>query len=116
MAETLLEEFVVDVFAVGGEDGAAADEAGNHRERGFKNRQSKRNDGDGNGDDGRSFLCAFQSQRAQQETDEETAGISEKDGGWVEVIAKKAEDCASQRNGHHGNQSWPVEQGNHERN
>jgi hypothetical protein len=50
--QTMLQQFVVDVLAIGGENGTAADPAAQNGQRGFQDRQSERNDGDGDGDDG----------------------------------------------------------------
>ena len=60
MGEAVLQEFVMDVFAVGGEDGASADQAAKNGERGFENRQSEGNHRNGDRHDGRSFLRASQ--------------------------------------------------------
>ena len=56
----MLQQFVVDVLAVGGEDGASADQAADDGERRFQNRQAERNDRDRDGNDGRSLLRALQ--------------------------------------------------------
>ena len=60
------------------------------------------------------FLRPFQSERAEQKADEETAGISQKDGRRIEVVAQKTKDRASQRNGHHRDQGKSVQQRNYE--
>src|SRR5580700_165664 len=102
MGEAMLQELVMDVLAVGGKDGASADQAADDGERGFKNRQAEGDNGNCDCDDGGGFLRSGQSECAEHESNEETAGVSQENGRWVEVIAQKAEDRAGQRHGHHG--------------
>ena len=56
----MLQELVVNVLAIGGEDGTSADEAADDGEGRFENRQAERNYWDGDGDDGRGFLRSFE--------------------------------------------------------
>ena len=110
----MLQKFVMDVFAVGGEDGASADQAANDGERRFQNRQAERHDRDGDGDNGGSFLRAFERQGAEHESDEEAAGVSQEDRGGIEVEAQEAEDRAGQGDGHHRDQRRSAQQGHDE--
>src|ERR1017187_10377961 len=113
MGHAVLQQFVVNVFAIGSEDRTSANQATDDGERGFQNRQAKRNDRDGDGYDGRSLLCSLESQGAQDKADEETAGVSQKNGRGIEVEAEESENRARQRNRHHCDQGGPVEQSHH---
>jgi len=55
-----------------------------------------------------------QSERTEQETDEEAAGVSEKDGRWIEVVAQEAKNRAGQRNSHDRDEGVSVQQRDHE--
>ncbi len=68
----------------------------------------KETDGNGNRDNGGSFLGTSESQRAQYKADEKTAQISQKNGCWIEVVAQEAEDGAGERDGHHRQQGGSV--------
>lgn len=110
VSESVLQEFVVNVLAVGGEDGTSADQAAENGERGFEDGQSERNYRDGDSDDGGRFLGTFESEGAEQESDEEAAGISEENCGGIEVVAQKAKDGAGESDGHHGDEGVTVQE------
>ena len=82
----------MDVLAVGGEDGASADEAANDGENRFKNRQAEGDDGDRDGDDCGRLLRTVEGKGAEEEADEKAAGIAQKDGRGIEVVAQESED------------------------
>src|SRR5215475_8243264 len=98
----------MDVLAIGGKDRAAANETADDREDSFQNRQAEGNNRDRNGDEGGSLLRAVESEGAEKEPDKEAAGISEKDGGGVEVEAKKSDDRAGEGDSHDFNENWTV--------
>src|SRR4029077_6240972 len=86
MGEAVLQQLVMDMLTVSRKNGAPADQAPENRERLFQNRQAEGNNGNGNRDNGGGLLRSCQSERAQQEADEKTARISEKDGRRIEVV------------------------------
>lgn len=96
----MLQELVMDVLVIGGEDGASADEAADNRESRFKNRQSERDDGDGYGNDRGSLLRTIEGEGTEQEPDKQAAGITQEDGCRIEVVTQKSEDGARQSYGH----------------
>src|SRR5438270_65509 len=106
----MLQKLVMDVFAVGGEDRSSADQTAKDGERRLQNGQSERNNRDGNGNDCWGFLRALQSQSAEHESDEQAARVAEEDGRGIEVVAEEADDRASQRDGHHGDKIWPIQE------
>src|SRR5882672_1025067 len=73
MSKAVLEQFVMNVLTVGGENGTATDQAPENGERRFQNRQAEGNHGNRDRNDRRSFLGSGESEGAQQEADEETA-------------------------------------------
>jgi len=73
MSKSVLQKLVVDMFSVGSEYGTSADQAAQDGERGFENWQAERNYGNSDGNNGGSFLCSFESERAEQEPDEQAA-------------------------------------------
>ncbi len=68
MSEAMLQQLVMDMLTIGGKYGAAADQAPKDGERRLENRQAEGNHGNGDRDNGRSFLRTGQSQRAEQES------------------------------------------------
>src|SRR2546421_4883825 len=67
MGHAMLQEFVVNVLAVRGEDGTPTDEAAHDGECSLENGQAKRDDWDCDGDNRRSLLRTLQRQRTQHE-------------------------------------------------
>ena len=106
----MLQKLVVDVLAVGGEDGASADQAADDGERRLQNWQAERNYRDRDGDDGGRFLRAFESQGAEHKSDEEAAGVAQENRGRIEVVTQEAEDRAGQGDGHDRDQRRPIQQ------
>src|SRR6266849_8226486 len=106
----MLQQLVMNMLAVGGENGTAADETSQDGERGFKNGQAKRNYWDGDGHDGGRFLRALQGQCAEQKADEEAAGVAEEDCGRIEIESQKAQDGSGKGNCHHSDQRRPIQQ------
>src|SRR6266702_4568663 len=100
MGHAVLQKLVMDMLAIRGEDRTPADQTANHRKYRFQDGQAKGNDGDGNGNNGGSFLCSMERQGAQKKTDEEAAGIAQKNRGGIEVEAQKSENRTGQRDGH----------------
>ena len=58
-------------------------------------------------------MRTLQRQRAQDETDEEAAGVAQKNGCGIEGEAQKTENRACQGNGHHRDQRRPIKKGHH---
>ena len=67
---------MVDVFTVGGENGASADQAAENGERRLQDRQPEGNHRDGDGYDGWRLLGSGESKGAEEKSDEQAAGIS----------------------------------------
>ncbi len=87
--EAAVEETVVDVAAVGGEDGLATEEAADDGEGGVEEGDGESDEGGGHAEDGGGFLAGENAVAAEEEADEEAAGIAEIDAGGVEVIAQE---------------------------
>src|SRR5580698_3740354 len=104
----MLQEFVVDVLAVGGEDGASADEAAQDGQRSFQDGQAEGNYRDSDSHDGWGFLRALESQRAQDKADEQASGVTQKNGCGIEVVTQEAENRTGQRDGHDGDEGGSV--------
>src|SRR5581483_2886961 len=60
---SVLQELVMDVLAIGSENRTATDQAAKYGEHGLENRQAEGDDGNGNRDDGRSFLRPIKGKR-----------------------------------------------------
>jgi len=90
--ESTVEEAVVDVAAIGLEDGFAAEEAANDGEDSIDQGDGEGHERRRHADDGGGFLTPEDAVAAEEEADEEAAGIAEEDGGGVEVIAEEAEE------------------------
>src|SRR5579864_1157106 len=90
MSHAVLQELVMDMLTVGGEDGPSADEAADDREHCLKNRQAEGDDGNRDGNDGRRLLRAVESQGAQEKSDEQAAGIAQEDGRRIEIVAQES--------------------------
>src|SRR6185369_16752718 len=95
----------MNMLAIGGEYWTSADEPADHRQSGFKNRQSKRNHRDRDGDHGRGLLCAAQGERTQHEADEKTSAVPQKNRGWIEIETKKTKNRSDQCQRQQGNQN-----------
>ena len=74
----------------------------------------ERNYRNGDGNDGGRLLHALQRQRAEHETHEQAAAISQKNGCGIEVVAEKAQDRARQHQRHHRNERRMAEERDHE--
>jgi hypothetical protein len=61
MSEAVLQQLVMDMLAIGSKYGAAADQAPENGKRGFENRQAEGNHGNGNCNNGGSFLGTSES-------------------------------------------------------
>ena len=55
-------------------------------------------------------MRAGEGERAQKKSDEEAAGVSQKNGRGIEVVAQEAEDGACERDGHHGDEGISGQQ------
>ena len=55
------------------------------------------------------FCAPSRASALEQETDKEAAGVSEKDGCGIEVVAEETENRAGQRDGHYGDQRRSIE-------
>src|SRR5215469_16283943 len=102
----------MNMFSVGGKHWPPADQSPQDGEAGLENRQSERNDGDGDGDDGWSFLRSLKRQRTQHEADKQAATVSQKNSGGIEVETQEPENRASQGQGHQRNQGGTIEECN----
>ena len=80
-------------------------------EQRFQNRQSERNHRDGHGHERRRFLRSRQSQRAEHETDEQAARVTQENRGRIEVEAKESQDGAGEGHAHQGVQPGMIDQG-----
>src|SRR5262249_20623144 len=110
--QTTLQKLVMNVLAIGGEDRSSADEAPQHRESGFENRESERNYRNRDGNHGRSFLCTLERERAQDKADEQAAAVTQENGRGIEVETQESQDRAGQGNGQQRYQSRSAKDSN----
>src|ERR1700756_1021141 len=96
----MLQELVMDVLTVGGEDGSSTDEAADDREHCLENRQAEGDDGNRDGYDGRRLLRTIECKGAEQETNQQAARVTQKDGRRIEVVAQKSQNRACEGDGH----------------
>src|SRR5580765_7028678 len=108
----MLQELVMDVLTIGGEDGASANEAADDGENRFKNRQAEGDDGDRDGDDGGRLLRTVEGKGAEEKSDEEASGIAQEDGRGIEVVAQESEDGARESDGHDFDQRRTMQERN----
>ncbi len=110
MRKTHLQQFVVDMLAIGSENRATADQPPQDGKQRFQNRQSERDHWDGHSHEGRRFLRPCQSQGAEHETDEQAARVTQENRGRIEVKAKKSQDGAGESHAHQGPQPGMIDQ------
>src|SRR5439155_9319471 len=94
-----LEQLVMDVLAIRGEDRFAADQTTKNRKDGLQNRQTERDHRNGHGDDSGRFLGTLQRESAQHEPDEQASAIAEKNRCRVKVVPEETKNSASQGDG-----------------
>ena len=100
----------MDVLAVGGEDGASADEAADDGESRLKNRQAEGDDGNRDGNDGGRLLRTVEREGAKEEPNKEAAGIAEEDGRGIEVVAQESKNGSRESDGHHFDQRGTMQE------
>src|ERR1700677_540318 len=100
----------MDMAAVAGEDGLAAQEPSNHDERGIEQRDEEGQERSGHAQEGGGFLTPDDAVAAEQETQEEAARIAEEDGSRVKVVAQESEEGADQGRGGKGQRNVGLEQ------
>ena len=105
---------MVDVAAIGCEDGFAADEAAGDGEGGIEERDGEGHEGGRHAEEGRRLLAPEDAVAAEQETDEEAAAIAEEDGRGVEIVAEEAQEGADEGRGGEGEPHVAGEQRGHE--
>ncbi len=110
MGHAVLQQLVVNVLAVGGKHGAAADQTPHDRERRLEDRQSEGDDRNryGHADGGR-LLRSSQRECTQHKTNEQAAGVTQEDGSGIEVEAQESENRAGQADGHERDQRLTVQ-------
>jgi hypothetical protein len=101
---------MMDVAAVGGEKGLAAQEPANHDQRGIEQGDEEDQERSGHAQDSGGFLAPKDAVAAEQETEKEAAGITEKDGGGIEVVAQESEEGADQGHGGEGERNVGLEE------
>ena len=116
MRHPQLQELVVNVLPVGGEDRTSGDEPPQDRQSGLQNGQAEGNHRDRHRDDGRCLLSTLQREGAQQKPDELAPAITQEDGCGVEVESEKAEDPTRQRDRHQGHQRGVAQERHHKDN
>ncbi len=89
----------MDVIAVATEDGFAGNKPADDRESDVEDGKTERNQRNGNSNDGRGFLGADDSQDTDKETNEQAAGITQKDGGGMEIVAQETKNDAGENYG-----------------
>src|SRR5437667_901224 len=104
----------MNVFPVRGEYRPATNESSDHGKRSFQDRQAERNHRNRYRNNRRGFLGAIESERAQHEAYKLTSTIAKKNGGGVEVIAKKAQNCAREGQCYQRDQRKVTKQSDHE--
>jgi len=108
--EASLEKAVMDVAAVGGEDGLPSQEPSSHDEGGIEKRDEERQERGGHPQDGGGFLAPENAVAAEQETEEEAAGVSQEDRGRTEVVAQESEECTDQGRSGKGERNVGLEE------
>src|SRR5678816_2083223 len=103
----------MNVLAIGGEDGTAANETPRDRKSGLEDWQTEGNDWNCNRDNGGSFLRSLKSQSAQHEPDEQAAAVAKKNCRRIEVEAEKSQNGARKGNRHQGYQRRTAQQRNY---
>src|ERR1019366_10344759 len=101
---------MMDVVSVGGEDGLPAQEPSNDDQRGVEQGNEESQERSGHAQDGGGFLAREDAVAAQQETEEEAAGIAQEDGGGVEVVAQESDEGADQGRGGEGERNVGLEE------
>src|ERR1035438_4855072 len=85
MRKPHLQQLVVNMFAIGGEDRSAADEPSQNGKQGLQDRQSERHYRNRHRHECRRFLRSRQSQRAKHEADEQAARVAQENRSGIEV-------------------------------
>ena len=99
MAESAVEQPVVNVVAVGAEDRLAPDEAARDGDAGVEERHREGHQRRGHAQRGGRLLAPDGAEAAEDEADGQAAGVAEKDRCRVEVEVKKGEQRADERSG-----------------
>src|ERR1700704_255366 len=96
MCQASLEQLMVNVIVVAVEQWLCADDPSGHCQHNIKNWQAKSNNWNGHSHNRGRLLRTRQSQRAQHESEEQASGITQKDGGWMEIESKETQDSTCQ--------------------
>ena len=109
--ETAGQKLVVDVAAVGAEDGLASEETAGDGEAGVQKWDRECDQGGGHAQNGGGFLAPENAVAAQKKADQEAARVAQKNGSRIEVEAQKAQEGSSERNGRNGEWNVVLEEG-----
>src|SRR6266576_4583810 len=104
----------MDMLTVGGEDRSSADEAADHRQDRFENRQAEGDYRNRDRNDGRRLLRTIECEGAEQETNQQAARVTQKDGRRIEVVAQKSQNRTCEGDGHDFDQCGPMQEGHRE--
>ena len=105
MRHAMLQQLVVDVLAIGGEDRTAADQAANDGERQFPESASQKRQPESRRQRWWALFALPASASAlSTKSDKQTAGVAKENGRGIEVVAEKSENRARQSDRHHGDQ------------
>src|SRR5260370_3166565 len=105
-SESLVEQAVVNMTAVGGEDGLLAEEAADDGQGGVQQRDGQGDHGRGHAEDSGRLFAPQDSIASQQEADQQAAGVAQENCRRVEVVTQESEQCAGERNGCEGH--WYI--------
>ena len=92
----------------------AADQAAQNGKGHVENRDAESQYRNGDSRTCRCFLTGGHGQRAQQKADEQAAGVSHEDAGWIKVEGEKPEDRAQQDHHEIGDQVIVAQQADHQ--
>ena len=81
----------MDMAEIGPKDGLMAEKAAHDGQSRIEERNGKGHEGGGHAEDGGGFLAPEQGKAAEEEADQETTAVAQKDSGGVEIVAQETE-------------------------
>lgn len=106
---------MVDVAVIGGEDGLVSEETAEDGDTSIQKWNRKCNKGRSHAQDSGGFLAPEDAVAAQEEADQEAAGIAKENRGRIEVEAQNAQESSSERNSGNGQSNVVSEESGYQR-
>jgi hypothetical protein len=96
-SQAAIDQAVMDMAPVGGENGLAADQPAGDGQHDIEEGQRESDQRGGHAQQGEGLARPNDAVAAKQETDEEASAVPQEDGGRAEIVTKKAKQATRHR-------------------